>query len=695
MSETPSTHEAKRAALSRELSEFLIELSIGVHRYAMYPVGHPSLTPVMETVLGRVSALLEDRRTLSIGIARRQLVIEGVATDQKHPVLADLARRLHGHQLGALSFARGVSGEEVSSLLKALASESEHGGTPIGLLPDEEFPTWDHVRLHRVGYEDLEIREASGDSAGMDRATALWVGLAQAATASQESGKASDAGTVARAITSHRRESAYDQVIVGYLLQLSDELKGSRGGEVEKVRNRVSRLMRELDDETLSRLVRFGGNTAQRRQFLLDANQSLAVDSVVKLLRAAAAGAGQNISNSMTRLLSKLAAHAERDRTQVGPQADAALRESVEALIEGWELEDPNPASYTAVLDEISRAAPILSVSDADDPVFSGAERVVETALEVDAYGPIVEKALSDLLDGGGAVRLLEIVGEAGEDNDAAEKVRTYLSGAAQLRMILETGTVDEAALAASIQRMGSTAIDPLLDVLAESDSREVRRRVFDALAGMGPWVAERTVERLLDGRWFVIRNMLALLQRLDTIPEIFDPHRYLMHPDARVRRAALPLALRDERRRERILAAALSDEDERMVRIALLELGEEVPEPVLPTLVNRVVAFELRTVEIRALGAKALRNTRSNLALSVLLEIAVPGKNIFGKAKLAPSSPLLLAALATLAHAWSDDPRVAPVLEVAARSKDPSIRWAALTGTSPDLPEEPEEDTP
>lgn len=673
----------ERATLPRELSEFLIELSIGVHRYAMYPVGHPSLAPVMENLVGRLGDIFEHRRALRIGVAQPQLIVEGMATDQRNPVLADLARRLHGHQLGAVSITEGVTSSEISGLLQALARESERGGTPIGLLPRADVPAWAHARLHPVGYERLEMHGGVGSGTeDLERAAALWVELAQAALEGEAPpSEPPDGAELARAIEAHVREADYDGIVVGYLLQLAEELKGSRGGEVEKIRKRVSRLLMELDDDTLSSLVRFGGDAAQRRSFLLDANQTLTVDAVVKLLRAAAGNAGQDISNSMTRLLNKLATHAESGGGHVGMQADMALRENVEALIEGWELEDPNPQSYTAVLDQMSRAAPVLGVPEEEGESISGAERIVETALEVDAYGPIVAKAMSDLIREGSAGRLLEMVDEAPDENNVAERIRGYLTSPAEFREILGTGQVDEEAIRRLVRRMGSAAVDPLLDVLADSDSRSVRRRVFDVLGDMGPWVGQRTVERLSDGRWFVLRNMLALLQRLEPLPQGFDPRPFVEHPDPRVRREALPLALRSRDRRARTLAAALADEDERMVRMALIELREEVPEALLPTLVNRVVASEERGAEIRALGARTLRKTRSHLALNVLLEITSPGKGLFGKAKLAPGSPEVLAALETLAGVWPDEPRAASVLESAAHSKDPSIRRAVREG--------------
>src|SRR5216117_1870256 len=129
----PPPSPPERTALSRELADFLIELSIALHKHAMYPEGHPSLGPAAAGVTRRAEHLLEERPTLSLGVARQQLVIEGVETDPRHPVLADLAGRLHRHHLGALTFRRGVRASEVADALRTLAAEAERTGDPLGL----------------------------------------------------------------------------------------------------------------------------------------------------------------------------------------------------------------------------------------------------------------------------------------------------------------------------------------------------------------------------------------------------------------------------------------------------------------------------------------------------------------------------------------------------------------------------------
>ena len=676
----------QQASLSRELSEFLIELSIGVHRYAMYPAGHPSHDPVLDNIVGRLSELFSERTSISIGVAARQLIIEGMATDQKHPVLSDLARRLHEHQLGAISFARGVTASEIAGLLEVLAEESGRGETPIGMREADDFPTWEHAKVHRVGYEKLELRDESGaePSAELDRATALWLGLAQAALASDESLAASpDATTIARTIEGHGRDEAYDQAIVGYMLQLTDELKDTTDGESGKVRARVSTLMNELDENTLERLVKFGGNSAQRKKFVLDANQSLAVDSVVKVVSAAAATSEQTISSSMTRMLSKLAMHASGGTGGGGArsQADTALRENVESLIEGWELKDPNPEAYTTVLDAMATAAPVFQPPDESDEI-TGAVRLVQMALEVDAFGPTISKAVQDMVTQGGTGGLMDMIATCPEGNAAAATIKQYLTSPEQFRKFLGADELDMKAVRALVAEMGPSAVDPLMDVLAESESRSVRRRIFDVLPGLGAFVGQRAIHRLGDSRWFVIRNLLALLQRMEHLLADFDPKPYLDHDDHRVRREALPLAMRPgSALRDRSLVAALTDEDERMVRMALLQIQDGVPQATLPTLVHRVVAAATCTDEIRTMAIRCLEHVDHPLARSALCEIVAGETTLCGKAKISDNSTVVLEALRILAATWPGHPQVDEILELASRSKDPGIRVAAGGG--------------
>ncbi|HEV7837105.1 MAG TPA: hypothetical protein VGO75_03490, partial [Gemmatimonadaceae bacterium] len=365
----PSAPKPAYAALSRELGDFLLELSITLNKHAIYPTRHPLLDVAIDGVANRLGLLfVEERDSLSIGVARKQLIIEGVATDPDNPVLKELAQRLHKHHVGAVKFLRGIAREELAEALSALAVDPQRSEKPIGLETERLSEVWSHVRFFPLTYDRLQLIEddGSGDVPGADqmassRATQLWIGLARAALVSDTStpsveqpdeSTALEPATVARAIDEHQREEAYDQVIVGYLLQIGEELRSADGVEAAGLQRRVSRLVGSLKESTLEKLLEMGGDKNQRRRFLLDAAQGITVEAVIDLVKAASAAEGQNVSHSMLRMLSKLAHHPSSG-TPKG-KTDPNIRDVMRRLMDDWSLDDPNPEAYRAVLEGMS-----------------------------------------------------------------------------------------------------------------------------------------------------------------------------------------------------------------------------------------------------------------------------------------------------------------------------------------------------
>ena len=686
----------ERAALSRELADFLIELSIALHKHAMYPEGHPSLAPAAAGVARRAEHLLESRPTLALGVARQQLVIEGVATDPKNPLLAELASRLHRHHLGAVTFHRGVRGSEVTDLLRTLAVDAERTGEPLGLGPPERLRVWDHLRLHSVTYERLELLD-QGDSAPDDdkanqeqgvRGAQLWVGLARAALAAESIGD--DAASpaepmlVARAIDEHPRSAAYDQVIVGYLLQIADELKDAGGQEAVALRRRTSKLVGALQPATLRRLIEMGGDNAQRTKFAIDATHGLAVDAVLEIVRAMAEASHKTVSDPLVRMLSKLAAHAEQGTAAARPQADEALREQVRDLLSGWTLEDPNPDPYGHALHRMSAAKlPAVPATGAGKGPSHAAEpvRVVQTALEVGVLGFATWRAVESLVAANRIAALLDVLEAPPPGGDAAP-LWARVTDSETVRRLTAPEPPDFPTLDRVLPRIPPAAFEPLLDALAISESRTTRRGLLDRLARAPREVSVVVSARLTaaDAPWYVVRNLLVVLDGLPELPEGFTAAPFLAHTDARVRREALKLALKVPAERERALLAALRDPDPRTARLALSAVLDSCPPAALP-LVAQVARDPQAGSELRVLAIKVLGRAGSAAAVDVLLTLADGGTTWRGRRKLASRSLELLAALMALAAGGSTDARVGAVLALAAVSDDPDVRNAAAAG--------------
>ena len=695
-SPTPPPSPPERTALSRDLADFLIELSIALHKHAMYPEGHALLAPAAAGVTRRAEQFLEERPTLSLGVARQQLVIEGVATDPKHPLLAELAGRLHRHHLGAVTFHRGIRASEVADALRTLATEADRTGEPLGLGPPARLRAWEHIRLHSLTYERLELldepgappQEQGADDGGRARgahAAQLWLGLARAALVAESVGEDAAApptepAVIARAIDDHPKNAAYDQVIVGYLLQIADELKDAGGAEAVSLRRRTSKLVGALQPETLRRLIEMGGDAAQRTKFAIDATHGLAVDAVLEIVRAMADASRKTVSEPLVRMLSKLAAHAEQGTGAARPQADEALRDQVRDLLTGWTLDDPNPDPYARALQRMAgtglgRSRPASDANNDAEPV-----RLLQTGLEVGVLGPGAWRAVGRLLEGGGVSTLVDVLEHAPPPPGGADvgPVWARVTAPEIVRRLTQSEPPDFGTLDRLLPRLPVPAFEALLDSLATSESRTTRRGLLDRLARAPREVGAAVVARLAgEHPWFVVRNLLIVLDALPSLPDGFSSTQFVDHADARVRREALKLALKVPVERERTLLGALRDPDPRTARLALSAALDNCPSPAVPLIAD--LANDARAPsDIRVLAIKVLGRSRHPGALTALLALADGGTTWRGRAKLPPRSLEVVAAVMALASGWSSDARARSVLALAAASKDPELRNAA-----------------
>ncbi|MFQ5747684.1 MAG: hypothetical protein ACE5HF_10785 [Gemmatimonadota bacterium] len=693
----------------------------------MYPGGHPSLGPLAEDLAEKVQPLLVDRARLSIGVARGQLVVEGVATDPDQPRLRSLAERLHRHELGAVTFARGVEGSEIDEMLGLVSVEAELSGKPLGD-QDEVLVIGPHLELYPLRYERLRLGE-QGEEIGEagSHLSDLWVGLARAVLA-QSGREVSDAELrhahpkeLARALAASRGGAEYDREVVSRLLAIAEELASEPGGdEARRLREGASELVASVQAGTLQRLL-YSGDPDQRRRLLLGASRSLGNEAVFELLRAALVDEQSGISRSMLRFFLKLARFSGPGRgagsggddggdRSVRP-SDAAMRERIRELIGDWDLEDPNPAAYDEALIRMALGAPMTTMPGAGtsepDPL-----RVVRLSLEVGVPGAALPGAVDEAVAGGETAALVGLLDDpppghppmpggapAAEPGMAAEPaaepgvepaaepgagvaavaaaVWERLSGGKVVRRLVEADPPDFETLDRLLPRVSPAAADDLLDVLSRSQSRSTRRQIFERIPRLGPAIGPLLIERLEDERWFVKRNVLALLAELETLPEGFSALAHADHDEAAVRLEALRLALRMPHEREEALLRALADRTERIVRAGLKEAETMCSAAALPDLARLAHRRGLET-ELRVSAIRALRCVGSPAARDALLRLARGRARWLFRRRLAPRSAEMLAALSALASGWPEDPAVRPVLERAARSSDPEIRAAA-----------------
>ncbi|HEV7388873.1 MAG TPA: hypothetical protein VGN73_09690 [Gemmatimonadaceae bacterium] len=689
------------ATLSRELADFLVELSITLNKHAIYPTSHPLLDVAVDGVANRIGALfVGDRDSLSIGVARRQLIIEGVATDPLNPVLKELAQRLHDHHVGAVKFVRGITRDELGSALAALAVDPLRSTTPIGHDTERVGELWEHVRFFPLTYDRLQLIEEdpaeapSADQMKAGRATQLWIGLARAALVSDTSDpvKRDDAAdnaalepaTVARAIDEHQREEAYDQVIVGYLLQIGEELKTAEGPEAAGLQRRVSRLVGSLKESTLERLLEMGGDKLQRRRFLLDASQGITVEAVIDLVKAASAAEGQTVSHSMLRMLSKLAHHPSSGDV---PRArtDPTIRDVMRRLVDDWSLDDPNPEAYRQVLQQMSSTrATAKPASNGAVPIECEPERMVQIAIEVGAMGPQVRSAMIELCQSGRAEVLLDLV-ERAPNAQAAAPVWDFLVGEKVLDSLLKQPRLDIPLITRFVKRIGSSAVPALLAAGVSFEDAKARAQFYDLLLSLGEEIGQPVVAQIGAAPPVVQRELLVLLGKLGALPNGFSPRAFLDSDEPLVRREAVRLLLRNPGERDETIMSALSDADDRVVFAGLTVAQERCPRAGIDLIRQRVDRGELDS-QLRTMGIRIVAQHHNADTLTWFLGFVLTEAHWPRRPKLRSPTPEMLAALSMIASNWRTDPAAETALRLAEQSKNPEVR-AKITRTQVNTP--------
>ncbi len=696
-------------ALTREMADLMVELSVGLHKYSMYPDGHPLLESAVSGITRRLSLVLAERQMIAIAVARNHLVVDGIPTDPGHTVTRDLALKLFRREIGAIRLYEGVQDNELQEMLKAIARE-----TPRVEGEPEEAREWAHVRLFPLTYDQLELQQDAADQSTEERAgwaTNLWGKLASASlglgimggggggsgggggggsgSGSGGGGYGDGTGTLtpdtpmdplalASVINARARDPEYDKGILAFFGEFMDEMKVKSGHASHQLKRKVSTLVSALSPETLQQILKRSSSGAQRRQFMLNASHTLAADTVLDLAKAVAGASEHTMSEALLLLLTKLAKHSEKGSTGRRDKADTALRQNMRQLIDDWDGAAALPEeSYWQTLEQL------IAEPATDAPASSGQydvnnEYIVQMSLEVELFSATAKHAVAEMVKEGRIAALLSMVDGTPETNTVVWTLRRHLDNTGTIRRLLRDRPIDFEVLYRLVARVGFPAAGALLDALELEDDRTARWRLFEMLAQLGPDVGNAVMARLPGSPWYVQRNLLLLMARLETWPKSFTPLPYAGHPDPRVRREAYALLLRDPATRGEAIAMAVADSDERIVRAALnagLEGG--CPREAIAVITERLAARSLDGM-MAVLAIRVIAPIRLPLVLEVLVKSVVSKKKRwFFRHKLAPKSQPMLAALAALATTWSKEPMAQKVLVLAEADTDPAVQNA------------------
>jgi HEAT repeat protein len=270
------------------------------------------------------------------------------------------------------------------------------------------------------------------------------------------------------------------------------------------------------------------------------------------------------------------------------------------------------------------------------------------------------------------AVERLARAGGEAPDEASVAMGRSLLTPGVASRMAARLGTAREEArradLVATCVRLGRDMALALADALSDTTDRFARRAYLDAMVAMGSdgmSVAEEMVE---DGRWFVVRNAVAILGEVGGERAVELLISSLAHTDARVRREALlSLAKVGGEDAGMLVYGMIEDPDPEVRLSAAMAAGALKVERALKPLLSLLETESDSDVVVAVL--RALGQLGDPGATNAVEKRAVA--SFFSK----PPTDVRIAAYRALHNIGT--PRAKSLIQEAAEDKDPEVRGA------------------
>lgn len=638
--------------------ELIRALAIAWKNLAAYPAGHPALAASMALAHRRLVEIFGSSGAVTLGVARDGLLCGQEKVTSSHA--RDLARALYLREVALLRLEPGMDAAELEALLRLVAADSARADAPP-LAEEIAAGGLTHARVETVDFSKLRVTDDMSDEGPPPT---LWDDLLQAILAGHElSPEGRHVMESGEAATSHglsllmkeivaRAEEGGGAAAAAHHARLGESVsqvvgRHFSGASAQRMMaaNQIAELVRAMPEgvreAVVAAAVRALASDEAAAEALAILAGSVAPDTILQALRQIKEEVP--LSTHALRLLHALSAAAPAATAPRVEEPDAALIAELSVLFLEDDVDRYNPEEHKALLAEVA-----LEVPDAPPAVADLGERMA--SLTDDVVGDHMAQASIEMLgriggkrEGTGtllarlegvfrdgvargqveaSVALAEDLKALAEEaplravlQAQVDETLARMAAAESLRALLDAinrrGTVSPALARRLMDALGDAATHGFLVALAEEQDKSRRRRLLDMLVSLGPAIAAPAREMLGDIRWYVVRNMLVILQRVgdrDSLPRV----RLCAsaHPDLRVRLEAIKflLAIDPEPPRE-MLARAIHDPDPKMAEAAVTLAGSYGIKEAVDPLLEVVDGWDLlrRREHIRVKALKSL----------------------------------------------------------------------------------------
>ncbi|MGH7375578.1 MAG: HEAT repeat domain-containing protein, partial [Candidatus Rokuibacteriota bacterium] len=398
----------------------------------------------------------------------------------------------------------------------------------------------------------------------------------------------------------------------------------------------------EVREPVLAAALRVLASEEESNAYLARLAAALPPADVLRGLRRLAREQGQLSSHALRMAQALAEAHEGLPPEPTLPEPPADFAEMA-ALFREEDVDRFNPEDHRALLAQkpmVDLAA--ISVELAADPDAFGPDtesddaierRVVTTLLDMIAVSPAVVQplALGRLRDiftralqvsrFAQAIGIIRAIRELAADPGQVERqpvLAEFLErlGDAEILAALvaasrQPGGPPFVQVQTLVLALGSSAARGLLEALAAEPDRARRLRLIELAASLGPAIIPETRRLLADPRWYVVRNMVLLLRRVQDRSAMSEILRYADHSDLRVRLEAIrALFAFDSKVPRDLLARTINHPDARLAEAAVLLTGQHGITQATDLLVEILLRWDFlgrkRSLRLKALRALA-----------------------------------------------------------------------------------------
>lgn len=606
------------------ISTLVIEMNILRRHVTAYPAGHPVTRDAAAKVARLLDRILAGAESVTLGIARDTILFGGHPLDRRNPVYRDFARVLSDRGIVALTCHRRLDADELLRFGALISRSREEIGAGGGIAEAARAEGLSRLEVRGVDYDLFRVTEEdllTGLPQGGSGSASLWEQFVRGVLDGtiDPLGDATtkrpplDPRLLAQVLNGHafgdqdRPDETYDAVITAFMRRMD---RGSDGGcadqeSAERFGSLVACLNPDLRRQFLGKaFTALADRPEAARHLVTSVDDDIILDTIAELNDRNA-----TIPPIILKLCQRLggASPPEGDGASLPLSRTEALRagHKLGTVLREGSFEHYVPQVYQGSLEQIVAAGRIasglaesgdlkglLETENHEAKVGAIILAVLESEPEengFDGMGESLGELCAYYLDAGDFMALravcdhLPLPGGA-PSTPLQQRILSLVDTPGFIASLVDAPTVwgkeRYEDIRAVISRIGAPCVAPLLDRLADEESMSLRRYYMACLLSLGGAARDEAVARLGDGRWFYVRNLVAILRGLND-PAAVRPLRQLLdHPHPRVRQETLRTLVhfRDPEG-ERMLLRELGS-GSRETLLTAIQLAERSPSP-------------------------------------------------------------------------------------------------------------------